>query len=126
MLVKRKDAAKIVAAAQGSLKDKKFNLQTQYKILKLVKAIKDEDELVNESVLIIANEYAEKDENGQVIQSEDGGIKIDMSRKADLALALNKLDTTELQLPDIYFSLDEFEGLDLTLEELNAFMAFIK
>lgn len=126
MLIKRKDCIKIVTAARSTLKDKKFNLQTQYKILKLVKAIEEEEEIMNQSVLKIANEYAEKDEIGNIIQNEDGGIKIDQNRKNDLALALNNLNSAELQLPDIYFSLEEFEGLDLTLEELDAFMAFIK
>lgn len=126
MLIKRKDCIKIVTAARSILKDKKFNLQTQYKILKLVKAIEEEEEIMNQSVLKIANEYAEKDEIGQIIQNEDGGIKIDQNKKNELALALNELNTAELQLPDIYFNLEEFEGLDLTLEELDAFIAFIK
>lgn len=126
MLIKRKDCIKIVTAARSTLKDKKFNLQTQYKILKLVKAIEEEEEIMNQSVLKIANEYAEKDEIGNIIQNGDGGIKIDQNRKNDLALALNNLNSAELQLPDIYFNLDEFEGLDLTLEELDAFMPFIK
>lgn len=126
MLIKRKDCIKIVTAARSTLKDKKFNLQTQYKILKLVKAIEEEEEIMNQSILKIANEYAEKDEIGNIIQNEDGGIKIDQNRKNDLALALNDLNSAELQLPDIYFNLEEFEGLDLTLEELDAFIAFIK
>ena len=126
MLIKRKDAVKIVTAAREGLKDKSFNLQTQYKILKLVKAIEEEDELMNQSVLKIANEYAAKDEDGNTITTEDGGIKIDENKKTELALALDGLNAAELQLPDIYFSLEEFEGLNLTLEELDAFIAFIK
>ena len=126
MLVKRKDTVKIVTAAKERLYNKRFNLQTQYKILKLVKAIEEEDELMNQSVLKIANEYAEKDNNGEVVKTEDGGIKIDENKKAELALALNEMNTAQLQLPDIYFSLEEFDGLDLTLEELDAFMPFIK
>lgn len=126
MLVKRKDTVKIVTAAKERLYNKRFNLQTQYKILKLVKAIEEEDELMNQSILKIANEYAEKDNNGEVIKTEDGGIKIDENKKAELALALNEMNTAQLQLPDIYFSLEEFDGLDLTLEELDAFMPFIK
>ena len=126
MLVKRQDTVKIVTAAKERLYNKRFNLQTQYKILKLVKAIEEEDELMNKSILIIANEYAEKDNNGEVVKTEDGGIKIDENKKAELALALNNLNSAELQLPDIYFNLEEFDGLDLTLEELDAFMPFIK
>lgn len=126
MLVKRQDTVKIVTTAKERLYNKRFNLQTQYKILKLVKAIEEEDELMNKSILIIANEYAEKDNNGEVVKTEDGGIKIDENKKAELALALNNLNSAELQLPDIYFNLEEFDGLDLTLEELDAFMPFIK
>ena len=125
MLVKRKDAVKITAI-KDKIKDKKFNLQTQYKILKLIKAIEEEDELMNQSVLKLANDFAERDNNGKVVKTEDGGIKIDENKKAELALALNEMNTTQLQLPDIYFNLEEFDRLDLTLEELDAFIPFIK
>ena len=88
MLIKRKDCIKIVTAARSTLKDKKFNLQTQYKILKLVKAIEEEEEIMNQSVLKIANEYAEKDEIGNIIQNEDGGIKIDQNRNISMPLTV--------------------------------------
>jgi hypothetical protein len=31
-----------------------------------------------------------------------------------------------IQVPDIYFTIEELEKLDLTLEELDAFIPFIK
>lgn len=126
MLVKRKDAVKIAKAAQGNLKDKAFNLQTQYKILRLVKAIEEEDELMQQSVLKVAEQYAQRDENGQIIINEDGGFSLDRNRMEEITNELNNINNAEIQIPDIYFSLDEFEGLGLTLEELDAFMAFIK
>ena len=126
MLVKRKDAVKIAKAAQGNLKDKAFNLQTQYKILRLVKAIEEEEELMQQSVLKVAEQYAQRDENGQIIINEDGGFSLNRSRMEEITNELNNINNAEIQIPDIYFSLDEFEGLGLTLEELDAFMAFIK
>lgn len=126
MLIKRKDAIKIAKAARENLKDKSFNIQTQYKILRLMKAIEEEDELMNQSVLKIAKKYAIKDENGEIVVDNEGRFKLDNNKNNEITEALEEINSAQLQLPDIYFSLDEFEGLDLTLEELDAFMNFIK
>lgn len=124
MLIKRKDAVKFITIAHGSLKEKKFNIQTTYKLTKLIKAIEEEDEMMNQTILQAVVEYTEKDEMNNPIIKEDGGYKIQPSKINEMQLKLDEIQKAALQIPDIYFSLDEFE--DLTLEEMEALMPFIK
>lgn len=110
------------------LNDKSFNIQTQYKILKLKKSISEEVAWAKENILFkLMDEYCEKDENGNIAISEDGRTyKIDKDKVDEFAKKMDEYDKIEIQLPDIYFSEDELADLGLTLEELEIFMEFIK
>ena len=125
MLIKRKDCEFFINTID-KIMDKKFNIQTQYKILKIKKAIEEELTLTQSLILEVCDEYWEKDENGEIQRNEDGGIKYKEGKMLDIQRKLNEIDNTEIQLPDIYFSLDELEKLELSLEELQVFMNFIK
>lgn len=125
MLMKRKDCEFFINTID-KIMNKKFNIQTQYKILKIKKAIEEELTLTQSLILEVCDEYWEKDENGEIQRNEDGGIKYKKGKMFDIQRKLNEIDNTEIQLPDIYFSLDELEKLELSLEELQVFMNFIK
>ena len=125
MLMKRKDCEYFINTID-KIMDKKFNIQTQYKILKIKKAIEEELALTQSLILDVCDEYWEKDENGEIQRNEDGGIRYKKGKMLDIQRKLNEIDNTEIQLPDIYFSLDELEKLELSLEELQVFMNFIK
>ena len=70
--------------------------------------------------------FFESDDKGNTIYSPDGGVKIklDCIDKCNKVIAI--LNNCQVQVPDIYFSLDELKKLDLTLDELSAFEPFIK
>lgn len=125
MLVKRKDCEFFVNTID-KLKDKKFNIQTQYKILKLKKSMQEELDLTQDIILKVCDEFWEKDEEGNIITTPEGAVKFKIEKEPELQQKLKEIDNTEIQVPDVYFSLDELEGLELTLEELQIFMAFIK
>lgn len=125
MLIKRKDCEFFINTID-KIMAKKFNIQTQYKILKIKKAIEEELTLTQSLILEVCDEYWEKDENGEIQRNEDGGIRYKKGKMLDIQRKLNEIDNTEIQLPDIYFSLDELEKLELSLEELQVFMKFIK
>lgn len=101
-----------------------FSIETQYKILKLKKITQEESNLYNEQ-LNSFSEFFELDENGKPIQNEKG-IKIKDECIAECSQKIYELDNSEIQFPDIYFSLDELEPLNLTLEELELFEPFVK
>lgn len=108
------------------LKKQSFSIETQYKFLKINKTLKEERDLFAEQSLYLLSNYAEKDENGQIITKEDGGIKIKEDKLKECASKVQEINNMEVQFPDIYFSLDELEPLGLTLEELELLDPFIK
>ena len=108
------------------LKKQSFSIETQYKFLKINKTLKEERDLFAEQSLYLLSNYAEKDENGQIITKDDGGIKIKEDKLKECASKVQEINNMEVQFPDIYFSLDELEPLGLTLEELELLDPFIK
>lgn len=109
-----------------SIKDKVFDINTQYKFLKIAKIIKEEEELIEEQEFLLLKHYAEVDENGNFITSEDGGIKVKDGKIAEFGTKLMELKYRRVQLPDIYFSLDELEPLNLSLGQLELLTPLIK
>ena len=126
MLIKKRDAEIFLAAARGSLKDKSFNIQTQYKILKLQKSIIEEKVIVDELLNKVIEDYCKRDDNNQPIFGENGNYTFREEDLNEILSRIEEINNTDIQVPDIYFSLDELEGLGLTLDELRSFYGFIK
>lgn len=110
----------------NKVKLKTFSIQTQYKFLKIFNAIQPEIQIINLQKEELAKKYAEKDENGQMLFSEDGGIKIKPDLLLECAKKLEELNEIKITLVDIYFSISELEDLGLTLEDLMYLEPFIK
>lgn len=103
----------------------KFNIDTQYKLLKLKKAIAEEEEIY-EQQLERLKEYCLRDENGNFIRNEEGGLAVDTERIEECTTIVTEINNIQIQVPDIYFSLDELSPLELTFSELEALDPFIK
>lgn len=103
----------------------KFNIDTQYKLLKLKKAIAEEEEIY-EQQLERLREYCLRDENGNFIRNEDGGLAVDTERIEECTAIVTEINNIQIQVPDLYFSLDELSPLELTFSELEALDPFIK
>ena len=108
------------------LKEKTFDINTQYKFIKLSKVIKEESQYAVEQELLLFNVYGERDEKGQFIANEQGGVKIKQDCLAECLEKLTQLSKRTVQLPDLYFSIDELQELGLTLGELEVLEPFIK
>lgn len=117
-----KELSKII----GKIKEKTFDINTQYKFIKISKVIREEEELVNEQQFLLLKQYAEKNEDGQFIVNKDGGFKIKEECVEECGLKIMEINNRQITLPDIYFSLDELEPLGLTLGELELLEPFIK
>lgn len=107
------------------ISDTKFDINTQYKLLKIKKAINEEEEIYQQQLERL-KEYCLKDENGNLIRNEDGGYAIDTERAQECAGIVKEINSIQIQMPDIYFNLDELTPLQLTFNELEAFDPFIK
>ncbi len=117
-----KELSKII----DKIKEKTFDINTQYKFIKISKVIREEEELINEQQFLLLKQYAEKNENGQFIVNKDGGFKIKEDCVEECGLKIMEMNNRQITLPDIYFSLDELEPLGLTLGELELLEPFIK
>lgn len=117
-----KELSKII----DKIKEKTFDINTQYKFIKISKVIREEEELINEQQFLLLKQYAEKNEDGQFIVNKDGGFKIKEECVEECGLKIIEINNRQITLPDIYFSLDELEPLGLTLGELELLEPFIK
>lgn len=120
------ESLKEIGLLIDKLKEKTFDINTQYKFIKLSKVIKEESQYAVEQELLLFNVYGERDEKGQFIANEQGGVKIKQDCLAECLEKLTQLSKRTVQLPDLYFSIDELQELGLTLGELEILEPFIK
>lgn len=125
MLIKRTEIEPIKSLIQSLFK-KKFDIKTQYKMIKVMKELEKEFDIYQEQVKITCEPYFERDEKGQPLMNQEGGFKIKKDLLDECYLAINQLNNLDIQIPDIYFSLDELECLDLTMEQLYILEPLIK
>ena len=110
-----------------AVKDFKLSVKTAYRLTKLTKAIENELGFYREKLQAIINQYAQLDENGKPIPTEDGaGVKLHPETEADCYAAIYELQDIEVELPDIKFTFDEFEGTQLTIAQINTAMNFFE
>ena len=102
-------------------------ISTTYKLSKIFDTIKSEAEFYSTHLDSIISEYGKKDEEGQYILTEDkSGVQIDPEKIPEVESKLQELWNIEVELPDIKFTLHELEKLELTVQEFNNLLPFIK
>lgn len=127
MLITRKELLQIGYFIK-SIKEKGTNceINTKYKLLKLERLLKDEFEITNMLLNELSLKYIELDEKGQPIVNEEGAMKIQSDKTFQLNKELAEFYTFKIQIPEFFFSLDEFEKTEVSWEELESLMPFIK
>lgn len=103
-------------------------LKGAYKLNKIKKAIEKEGEFYTEKFQEIVDLYAKKDDDGNLIFSDDGSqimIKDGMVEECNKALA--DLQELEVEIENYNLTLDDLgENLECTPEELEALMPFME
>ena len=125
MKINRKQITNILDVIE-EIKTKKININTQYKMLLIKKYIKEDLEVIEEQYQLLIEQYGEKDKNGLLIRTENGGIKIKQEYIEDCQQKIQDFNNLDITIPDITFSIDELEELNLSFEKLEYFMPFIK
>ena len=102
-------------------------LKGAYKINKIKKAVEKESEFYREKFQEIVDQYARKDENGEVVFSEDGNqIMIKEGMVEECNKALEDLQELEVEIDNYGLTLDDLgEDAECTPEELEALMPFM-
>jgi hypothetical protein len=112
----------------STLKDfqeREMPIKLSYKFSKLFSAAESDYQFFYTQLRKILEKYAEKDENGNIIQNgENVPIKKDSLPLAEKAL--EDLCETEISLPKITFTLDELEVLNVKPFELKVLLPFIE
>ena len=102
-------------------------LKGAYKLNKLRKAVEKESEFYSEKFQEIVNTYAKKDEDGNVVFSEDGGqIIIQDDKIIECNQALEDLQQLTIEIDNYNLSLEDLgEDLECTPDQLDVLMPFM-
>lgn len=103
-------------------------LKGAYKLNKIKKAVEKEGEFYTEKFQEIVNTYAKKDDDGNLVFSEDGNqIMIKDGMVEECNKALEDLQELEVQVENYGLTLEDLgDDVECTPEELEALMPFIE
>ena len=102
-------------------------LKVAYKLNKLKKAVEAEGEFYTNKFHEIVDTYAKKDENGEVVFSEDGNqIMIQDGKVEECNNALSDLQELTVEVDNCNLTIDDFgDNIECTPEELETLMPFL-
>ena len=103
-------------------------LKGAYKLNKIKKAIEKESEFYQEKFQEIVDTYAKKDDDGNLVFSEDGNqIMIKDGMVEECNKALEDLQELEVQIENYGLTLEDLgDDVECTPEELEALMPFME
>ena len=112
---------------EGFFADVNLPLKGAYKINKIRKAIEKEGEFYSTKFQEIVNTYAKKDDNGDLVFSEDGEqIIIQDDKIEECNQALAELQKLEVEIDNCNLTIEDLgENLECTPDELDALMPFL-
>ena len=112
----------------GLFSEKNLPLKAAYKLNKIRKAVEKEGEFYGEKFQEILDKYAKKDENGELVFSEDGEqIMIQDGMVEECNKELTNLQELEVQIENYGLTIDDFgEDIECTPDELEALMPFME
>ena len=107
--------------------DYKLPLKVAYKLNKLKKAAEVEGEFYSNKFQEIVDTYAKKDDNGQIVFSDDGNqIMIQDGKVEECNQALEDLQTLTVEIDNCNLTIDDFgDDIECTPEDLEALMPFL-
>lgn len=101
--------------------------KTAHKLSKLSRAIEEEIGFYREKMTELVEQYARKDDEGNYIYINNGrDIALKPETMVECQNKIRELETMEIELPDIKFSVDELENTTLTVDELQPILPFIE
>ena len=109
------------------VKSQKLPFKTSYKLALFAQEIEKHTAFYQEQFRELLFTYGKKDEDGNLVPTADGqGIVLIEETMEEAQTKLVELRELDVELPDIKFSVEEFEKMELTPTELIVFMPFIE
>ena len=110
----------------NSIVNIKLPLKTTYKFTRLMKRAEEEISFYQEKFREIVEEYGVK-ENGEYKLTPDGqSITIISGKEAECNAKLAELRNLEIDINNIKFTIEELEGIDVSISELACLMPLIE
>ena len=114
-------------AFYDKVKNQTMSMQLAYRLSCLHRKAKNDEEFYQEGVRAILQKYAELDEQGNFIPTEDGkGIKIQPEQQLPCLDEITKLQNTESEIENGQISIAELQNLEVSPNDLEGIMPFIK
>lgn len=110
----------------SALSQKKLNMRMAYQLAKIIKEVQKEFELFQETRMKLINEYAERDEDGQLRVDENNNFTIPKEKIQDFQKELNELLEMQVELQINKINLDELEDVEFTPMELIKIEKFVE
>ena len=105
----------------------KLPLKTTYKFTRLMKRAEEEVAFYQQKFQEIVAEYGEKGEDGQYKFTPDGqSIVIIPGKESECNQKLFELRNLDVSIEGIKFSIEELEGIDVSIQELSCLMSLIE
>lgn len=109
------------------VKELKAPAKVAYKFNKLCVSLENENNFYGEELNKIIQQYGEREEDGSFKKTVDGtGIKIKQEVLETAQKEINNLDFLDVEAPDISFTIEELDGLQLSIEDFQYMLPFIK
>ena len=111
----------------GKVKNQSLTFKVAYKLAKLSEAIDKEVAFYQAELQKLLMQYAQIDENGSYVPTSDGqGVMLKPETSAECNTKLAELMALEVEIPDVEFTFEDFDKVELTVDELRPAMMFIK
>lgn len=109
------------------VKSQKLPFKTSYRLTLLSQEIERHINYYQEQFRTLLMEYSKKDEQGNPVPTEDGqGILLIEETMDEAYQKLAELRELDVELPDVKFSPDDFDKVELSPEEMLVIMPFIE
>lgn len=109
-----------------SVQDAKLPIKTAYKLVRLMRRVEEEAQFYQNEFSKIVEEYALK-ENGAYVYSDDmTSIKIVEGKEDECTAKIEELKNLEVDLTEFEFSIEEFDCLDLSINQMYGILPLIK
>lgn len=106
--------------------DQKLPIKTTYKLSKLARKVEEETSFYFSELNKILEEYAQKKDGQYIFLGDGSSIAIIKGKEEECSNRMSELQNLEIQIPDIYFTIEEIEKLDITLSQFDLIFPLIK
>lgn len=114
-------------AFYDKVKSQKLPFKIAYRLSLLASEIEKPINFYRQNYQKLLNEYGKKDEDGNFVPTSDGsGILLVEETAEEAQSKLHELTDLDIELPDIKFSIQDFDGIEITTEEAYIIMPFIE